>query len=280
MIPPLFLQPPVDKSFSFIAQTQGLQVHRPQKGEKEAGGWGWWGGVVLRGWRAGGADGKENGQSGDKRGRNRAPLPWFNLYTHPSYPWPLPPPGVCSCTPGAPLCFAQTALPHVTGVQTASGAAWCYQAFLGVCGRGQGAGVAEGPCGGSSPLFFWTSRGAVMSRSYSCAHWALPYLGLQWPLNLISPCRLRFWLQLPLAEGADCFFLKGWRLALLQNDKCLVLFKPKIYSDIKQKNSVNYAAFVIFEGGQQVNQSQSVGDVWGNKVTAEDISRVNIRHFS
>lgn len=34
MIPPLFLQSPVDKSFSFIAQTQGLQVHRPQKGGK------------------------------------------------------------------------------------------------------------------------------------------------------------------------------------------------------------------------------------------------------
>ncbi len=46
-----------------------------------------------RGWGVGGCwggggDGKENGQSGDKRGRNRAPLPWFNLYTHPSYPSP------------------------------------------------------------------------------------------------------------------------------------------------------------------------------------------------
>lgn len=35
--PPLLLQPPVDKSFSFIAQTQGLQVHRPQKGAKGGG---------------------------------------------------------------------------------------------------------------------------------------------------------------------------------------------------------------------------------------------------
>lgn len=35
--PPLFLQSPVDKSFSFIAQTQGLQVHRPQKGGKGGG---------------------------------------------------------------------------------------------------------------------------------------------------------------------------------------------------------------------------------------------------
>lgn len=45
MIPPLFLQPPADKSFSFIAQTQGLQVHRPQKeeggGAGVEGGMGW-----------------------------------------------------------------------------------------------------------------------------------------------------------------------------------------------------------------------------------------------
>lgn len=52
MIPPLFLQPPVDKSFSFIAQTQGLQVHRPQKGEKEAGG-GVGGVEGVKGWRSG-----------------------------------------------------------------------------------------------------------------------------------------------------------------------------------------------------------------------------------
>lgn len=45
MIPPLFLQSPVDKSFSFIAQTQGLQVHRPQKGGKGGAGGGVGGGV-------------------------------------------------------------------------------------------------------------------------------------------------------------------------------------------------------------------------------------------
>lgn len=38
---------------------------------------------------------------------------------------------------------------------------------------------------------------------------------------------------------------------MLQNDKCLVLFKSEIYGDIKQKKG----------GGQQVNQSQSVRDV-------------------
>lgn len=60
MISPLFLQPPVDKSFSFIAQIQGLQVHRPQKGEKGCGG-------VC------GGGGKENGESGDERGRSCDP---------------------------------------------------------------------------------------------------------------------------------------------------------------------------------------------------------------
>lgn len=99
MIPPLFLQPPVDKSFSFIAQTQGLQVHRPQKGEKEGGAEG----VCVGGAGMGGGNGKENGQSGDKRGRNRAPLPWFNLYTHPS----CPSPPATSQTPATPLCFAR-----------------------------------------------------------------------------------------------------------------------------------------------------------------------------
>lgn len=59
MIPPLFLRPPVDKSFSFIAQTQGLQVHRPQKRERRGFGGGGGGSAVggggggVRGWRSG-----------------------------------------------------------------------------------------------------------------------------------------------------------------------------------------------------------------------------------
>lgn len=58
----IFFQPPVDKSFSFIAQTQGLQVHGPQKeiqGSSEGGGVGW--------------DGKENGQLEDKRRKEQSP---------------------------------------------------------------------------------------------------------------------------------------------------------------------------------------------------------------
>lgn len=95
---------------------------------------------------------KENGQSGDKRGSNRALLPWFNLYT----PCILPlTPAFTQALflPETTSLFCSAASPHVTGVQTASGAAWHYQAFVGVCGRGQCAGVAEWPCGGSSPFF-------------------------------------------------------------------------------------------------------------------------------
>ncbi|CAB1457106.1 unnamed protein product [Pleuronectes platessa] len=142
MIPPPLLQPPADKSFSFIARIQGLQVHGPQKGKR-----GWRGGVGLTGVEEG--MGKRMvSQEIREEGTETPPLPWLNLSIDPS---PLPPshPGPGPSLPLATLLFCSTALPHVRGVQTTSGAAWRYQAFLGVRGRGRGAAVAEWPCGGT-----------------------------------------------------------------------------------------------------------------------------------
>lgn len=48
-------------------------------------------------------DGKENGQSGDKRGRNRTPYPV--LTSKPTHPSPHPP-RQWSFYPATPLCFA------------------------------------------------------------------------------------------------------------------------------------------------------------------------------
>lgn len=94
-------------------------------------------------------DGKENGQSGDKRGRNRTPYPV--LTSKPTHPSPHPASTPMVLLPCNSL-FCSTAFPHVRRVQTANGAAWRYQALLGMCGRGQRAGLAIWPCGGSSPL--------------------------------------------------------------------------------------------------------------------------------
>lgn len=57
-----------------------------------------------------------------------------------------------------------------------SGAAWRYQAFLGVCGRGQGAGVAEWPCGGSGPFLLNQQRSSNDYELQLC------------PLRLALPC--------------------------------------------------------------------------------------------
>lgn len=129
----------------------------------------------------GGGDGKENGQSGDKRGRNGAPHHHHHhpgltsTPSHPLHPSPLPPPRALSlpCNT-SPIC--STALPHVTGVQTASGAAWHYQASLGECGRGRGAGVAEWPCGGSGPFLQRQQRSSNDCELQLC------------PLRLALPC--------------------------------------------------------------------------------------------
>ena len=115
MIPPLFLQPPVDKSFSFIAQTQGLQVHRPQKGAKK-----------------GGSAGVEEGMgrrmvSGEIREEGTEP-PYPGLTSTPIHPTPHVPNPV----------WLHCAATHEGGANC-DGAAWRYQAFL-VCvaaGRGQ-----------------------------------------------------------------------------------------------------------------------------------------------
>lgn len=137
MIPPLFLQPPVDKSFSFIAQTQGLQVHRPQKGGKG-----------------------EEGSQGDRgveegMGKRMVSREIREEGTESSPTLVQPQPHPPASTPALSLpcntsLFCSTALPHRRRMQNASGAAWCYYAFLIVCvagDRGHGAGVAEWPCG-------------------------------------------------------------------------------------------------------------------------------------
>lgn len=206
MIPPLFLRPPVDKSFSFIAQTQGLQVHRPQKRERRGfGGEGVGQGgvvVVVMGWGAGGADGKENGQWGDKGGRSGSPLystppppPPPNTHTHPgltsvpTHPGPDP-----SLHPRAQLPLRGRG-GHLSVLlcrmwREPAPSEWCRLALPGLPGcvwqgcTGCRRGTVAMWWGAAAPslFFFKTSRGAVMTVSYSCAHWGLPYLGLQRPL--------------------------------------------------------------------------------------------------
>lgn len=104
--------------------------------------------------------------------------PYPGLTSTPTHPTPDPclHPGSL-LYPRSTSLFCSTALPHVTGVQTASGATWCYQAFLGVCGRGQGAGVAEGPCGGSSPFFLDQQRSSNELELQLCPL----SLALPWP---------------------------------------------------------------------------------------------------
>ncbi|KAK5924905.1 hypothetical protein CgunFtcFv8_017479 [Champsocephalus gunnari] len=121
--PPLFLQPPVDKSFSFIAQTQGLQVHRPQKGAKK-----------------GGSAGVKEGMgrrmvSGEIREEGTEP-PYPGLTSTPIHPTPhVPNP--------ATLLFGSTALPYMKVEQTvmvppgATRPPWCvWQRAGGRRGRG------------------------------------------------------------------------------------------------------------------------------------------------
>lgn len=198
MIPPLFLQSPVDKSFSFIAQTQGLQVHRPQKGGKGGDGGG--------DWRAGGPCEKENGQSGDKRGRNRAPHRHPGLTSTPSHPIPDP-------------CLHPRPLPnpdHLSALLACRHHTWLENQLrvvppgttrpFGVCGRGRGPGVAGRPCGRSCWLFFWGSRGAVMRLSYSCARWCLPCSGPSTSFHL-QPTALHWLHTLVLMESKEILLL-------------------------------------------------------------------------
>lgn len=194
MIPPLFLQSPVDKSFSFIAQTQGLQVHRPQKGGKGGDGGG--------DWRAGGPC-EENGQSGDKRGRNRAPHRHPGLTFTPSHPIPDP------CLHPRPVpnpdhlsALLHTPPPHVTGAPTTGGAAWHHQAFWCVW---QGTGYRRGRAA-MWQLFFWGSRGAVMRLSYSCARWCLPCSGPSTSFHL-QPTALLLLKTPLLTENKDILLL-------------------------------------------------------------------------
>lgn len=114
---PLLLKPPVDKSFSFIAQTQGLQVHRPQKRIQGCSG----GGGVGMGKRM--VSRKIRGE------RNRAPYSGLtSTSAHPSLHPCLHP----SFTSTSWFCSA--ALPHVRRAQTASVAAWRCQVHVSVCG--------------------------------------------------------------------------------------------------------------------------------------------------
>lgn len=73
--------------------------------------------------------------------REEGTEPPYPGLTSTTQPWlaPLAPlaPAAARSTPCLAALFCSTARPHVTGVQTASGAAWRYQAFLGVCGRGR-----------------------------------------------------------------------------------------------------------------------------------------------
>ena len=137
--PPLFLKPSVDKSFSFITQTQGLQVHKPQK--------------EGQGCRGGGGDGMGKRMVSRKiRGEGTEP-PYPGLTSTAAHPSPHP--SASTPAPSLPCntsLFRSAALPHVRRVQTVSGAAWCCQALSGVLGWGPGAGVADWPCGRSSPF--------------------------------------------------------------------------------------------------------------------------------
>lgn len=156
MIPPLFLQPPADKSFSFIAQTQGLQVHRPQK---EGGG-----GCMER-W-----DGKENGQSGDKRGRNRTPYPV--LTSKPTHPSPHPASMPVLLLPCNTSRFCSAAFPLVRRVQTE----WCRLALPGLAGY-----VWQGTEGRHGNLAMWWEQPFTSKASKATIDSS--HLVLQWPMS-------------------------------------------------------------------------------------------------
>lgn len=126
MIPPLFLQPPADKSFSFIAQTQGLQVHRPQKGKKGGG---------SRGTRGGGGMGRSMVSWVITEEGAKPPLLWFNLNLSPLLP----------VQPRDTSRFCSAAWPHGREEQTASGAARRCHALLRVCVAGGRRGRAARP---------------------------------------------------------------------------------------------------------------------------------------
>lgn len=152
--------PPPTPPFPPTSSRQILQLYCPDSraaGAQATKGKGGWGGcrgdvVVEEG------TGKEKGQLGDKRGRNRAPLPWFHLCTQLSRSSPVLPAHLAVLVHGpatrdtsARRERCRLALPALTGV----------------CGRGQAwqRGHVAGPAS-----FFSSSRGAVMAERYSCAH--------------------------------------------------------------------------------------------------------------
>lgn len=140
---------------------------------------------ASRGWRVGGVDGKKNGQLGDKRGRNtHTHNPHSDLTSTPTHLTPDP----CLHPGTAPQEHLRVLLGCPTTRDRSANCEWCHQALPGLPGCvWQGTGCRRGRAAmwREQPLYFWASRGAVMTVSYSCAHWGLPYLALQWPL--ISP---------------------------------------------------------------------------------------------
>lgn len=131
---PLLLKPPVDKSFSFIAQTQGLQVHRPQKRIQGCSG----GGGVGMGKRM--VSRKMRGE------RNRAPYP--GLTSTSAHPSPHP----CLHPSSMALCFARL-LCHMQGERKQQVAL----PGLRECVWLQ-TGVADWPWGGSGPFLLNQQR--------------------------------------------------------------------------------------------------------------------------
>lgn len=172
MIPPLFLQPPVDKSFSFIAQTQGLQVHRPQKGEEG----GRRGVKGIEGWRRGW---EREWSVGDMRERKeQSPAtPGSTSTSHPClHPSPVP-----------TLQHLSVLLCRLATHDRSANCKWCRLALPclphSVCGSRQGAGVAERPWGETGPFLLNQQRS---SNDYELQLCPLR-LALPWPAVAPQP---------------------------------------------------------------------------------------------
>lgn len=168
MIPPAFPPTSSRQILQLYCPDSRAAGARTTKGSEGRRSWGRRGG-----WRGGGPCERENGQSGDKRGRNRTQ---HGNHNHPGLTFmpshPIPDPCLRSApNPGhfsAPLTTTTTTRDWTTG-----GAAWHHQPFWGV----RGMGVAGRPCGRSCFLFFLKQQSSNESQLQRCP--LMP--ALQWP---------------------------------------------------------------------------------------------------